>query len=343
MTPESHQERLGIINSSTFGIYFSDVMDRLNDQFFVRRFDVDPDVDGRKLARKLEEFEYLIVSVTPRFTRTFFNNQTDLKLLARHGIGYDNVDIDAATEAGVLVSRVDGIYERNAVAELTISLVLSCLRHVPAADRAVQDREWSRRREFIGGELSRKTLGIIGFGNIGSRVAEIASEGFGASVLTYDPSPEVQITGENDVERVDFKELIQNSDIISINASLNPTSRTLIGESEFRRMKDGIILVNTARGELIDEEALIQALNSEKVAAAGLDVVQREPIPADHPLLDRDNVLVVPHVGSYTRHSLRRMDENSVCDVERVRSGKLPDQLVNPSVLDNQPRADLQR
>ncbi len=339
METSSRSNRIGIVNSSTFGIHFPDLMERLNEHAPVERVKVSADVGGDELARRLGGFRYVIASVTPEFPASFFRNQSEVVLIARHGIGCDNVDLEAATREGVLVTRVEGIHERDAVAELNLSLILCCLRHLRAAGRAVQSRNWERRREFVGGELSRQTVGVVGCGNIGSRVVELVVGGFGAEVLVCEPSREQPELRSRSVEVVDLPELLRRSDVISLNASLNETSRAMIGSSEFSRMKDGVVIVNTARGELIDEEAFVDALEAGTVSAAGLDVVSREPIPDDHPLLGRDNVLILPHIGGYTRHSLREMDAKNVRDVERVMAGEVPGQLVNPSVLRRENRA----
>lgn len=330
---KAEKYRIGIVNSSTFGRYFPDLMERLAKIGEVERIEVDPDIKGEKLADRLSGFQFIIASVTPNFSRDFFAFNDDVILIARHGIGYNNVDVKAATEKGVAVTRVLGIHERDAVAELTISLAMICLRQIVPATQAVRDGKWDKRKGFVGRELSKMKVGIIGYGNIGSRVAEIIKEGFGAEVYAYDPNVSDAIIEKNGIRPSSFNEILKESDLLSFNASLNPGNYHFIGKDEFKLMKDGVIIINTARGELIKEAELAEAVKSGKVAAVGLDVSEREPIEPDNPLLGLENVYIVPHIGGYTEYSLRKMDEKMVEDIEAIVRGKIPDQLVNPEVL----------
>jgi phosphoglycerate dehydrogenase-like enzyme len=273
----------------------------------------------------------------------FFEQSSDLLLLARHGIGCDNVDLEAATEAGVLVTRVPAAPERDAVAELALALIMACLRDVVPGAQASKELAWERRRGFVGWELSHMTVGVIGYGNIGSRVGEIISEGFGAEVLAYDPHIADAVLAKAGAEPVGLHALLRRSDLISLNASHHAGNYEMIGETEIGLMKDGVIIVNTARGELTDEDALAQAVKTGKIARLGVDVLQREPIRDDHPFLDLDNVIVLPHVGGYTDRSLRRMDEKNVEDIERVTSGQVPDEIANPAVLIHGTRAGVEQ
>lgn len=328
-----------IVNSSTFGRHFPELMERLRELGTVERVRFEPDVSGRTLAQDLADFQCLIASVTPTFPRRFFELHDDLLLIARHGIGCDNVDLEAATEHGVIVTRVAGAPERDAVAELTLSLMLTCSRDIVPAARATQELDWERRREFVGWEVSHMTVGILGYGNIGSRVGEILREGFGADVLAHDPNIAAPVLTKAGVEPVSLRALLRRSDLISLNASYRPENRELIGAEEIGLMKDGVIIVNTARGELTDEEALAEAVREGKVARLGVDVLQREPIRHDHPFLELDHVYVLPHVGSYTQRSLRSMDAKNVEDVEHIVRGEVPEEIANSEVLNHEMRA----
>lgn len=330
---------IAIVNSSTFGFYFPDLMEELEEIGGVTRINVASDISGRELGKKLKGVSYVIASVTPTFSRKFFEENGDVKLIARHGIGCDNVDIEAATEAGVFVTRVTGELERDSVAELTVSLIMTCIREVIPANKAVEKGEWSRRKEFVGLELSGMNVGIVGYGNIGSRVGEIVQRGFGAKVLAYDPniaSPVIRNTG---VEPVGFEEILKNSDLLSFNASLNSENYHFISEEEFELMKDGVIIVNTARGELFERSSFVRALRSGKVRCAGVDVMEQEPPADDDPLLELDNLYILPHIGSYTEKSLRAMDEKMVEDVKCLTKKEVPSELVNPGVVRERNRA----
>ncbi len=330
-----------IVNSSTFGRHFPELLDRLKALGPIERFDFDPEVDGETLASELAGFPYIVASVTPHFPRVFFEQNDDLLLLARHGIGCDNVDLEAATDIGVIVTRIAGEPERDAVAELSMSLIMACLRDVVPGARATEERAWERRRHFVGQELSHMTVGVIGYGNIGSRVGEIIGEGFGAEVLAYDPNIADPVLAKAGVEPTHLHDLLRRADLISLNASHNPANFEMIGATEIELMKDGVFIVNTARGELTDEDALAEAVDDGKIARLGVDVLQREPIRDDHPFLELDNVIVLPHVGSYTQRSLRLMDEKNVEDVEKVVSGTVPDEIANPDVLVRGTRAEV--
>ncbi len=333
--------KTAIVNSSTFGENFEDLMERLRAIGSVEGFQFEPDVDGSRLAKALEGYQYVIASVTPDFSEAFFAENEELKLIARHGIGCDNVDLEAATEAGVIVTRVAHEAERDAVAELTLSLIMACIRDVIPANGAVEQNRWERRKEFVGKELSSMEVGVIGYGNIGSRVAEIIHEGFGAEVSAYDPNIADAVIKKNGIKPAGFEEVLGTSDLISFNASLNEDNYHFVGEEEFELMKDDVVIVNTARGELMDDSAFLGALESGKVRCAGVDVLEEEPPGPEEELLKADNLYVLPHVGSYTERSLREMDEKMVEDVEKLNDGRVPDEVVNPKVLRTGNRAEV--
>jgi phosphoglycerate dehydrogenase-like enzyme len=320
--------RIAIVNSSSFGKYFPEHLERLNALGEVARFDFPVNIDGESLAEALCGYNVIIASVKPYFTREFFEHKDELLLLARHGIGVDNVDLDAARAKGVVVTKVTPWVEREAVAELAVALLLDILRLTHEARQAVYKSRWTQRARFVGCEIQGKTVGIIGIGNIGSRVAEILRYGFGANTIAYDPYLHPDTILARAAEPVGLDELLQRSDIISLNASLNEGNYHMLSHREFGLMKQGVFLVNTARGELIDEDALNAALESGKVAAIGMDVVEGEPIDGNHRLLQYSNVLIVPHIAAYTRESLRLMGEKVVRDVEHIARGEMPEDVV---------------
>ncbi len=325
--------RIAIVNSSSFGRYFPEHLERLSALGEVRRLDFPPHIDGRALAEALRGFPILIVSVTPRFGPEFFAHKDETWLIARHGIGVDNIHLPSATAHGVLVTRVTPWMEREAVAELTVGLLLALLRRIPEAAAAVRAGRWAERAAFVGWELHGKTVGLIGFGNIGSRVGEILAQGFRARVLAYDPNVPPEAIRAAGAEPADLETLLREADILSLHAALTEENIHMLSHEAFAKMKPGVILVNTARGAVIDEAALIAALEEGRVAGAALDVMTEEPIPADHPLLRFPNVLIVPHIAAYTRETLRRMGEKVISDVERVLRGEIPEEVVNPEVL----------
>ncbi len=335
--------RVAIVNSKSFGVRFPEHIERLKALAEVERIEVPRDISGRELAEKLRGFQFVVASVTPFYSREFFEENKDVLLIARHGIGVDNVDLAAATESGVLITRVPGYREREAVAELTVALTLAAVRKVCQACKAVREGRWRDRGSFVGFELRGRTVGIIGLGNIGSRVAEIFSKGFGAKVIAYDPYVSDEWARRYCAEPVDLDTLLRESDIITLHAPLTPETRHMIGRRELEEVKEGVVIINTARGELIDTSALVEALKAGKVGAVALDVVENEPIGADHPLLKFDNVIVTPHIGSYTLEGLKAMGDSVIEAILAVIEGRVPEGLINPEVLERGTRAKVKR
>jgi Phosphoglycerate dehydrogenase and related dehydrogenases len=327
--------RIAIVNSKSFGVY-TDALQKLSSIGEVVKIEVPKDISGKDLASKLNGYHFIVASVTPKYDREFFEHNKNVVMIVRHGIGYDNIDIKAAEEKGVIVARVPGWREREAVAEHTVALILSALRYIPQAYGAVQAGKWSDRAKFIGKELSSLTIGVIGFGNIGSRVAEILRKGFNAKIIVYDPfASKEKVIEYGYVYANNLCELLKTSDIITLHAALTPENYHMINEEAFKCMKEGVIIVNTARGELIDENALIENLEKKKVLAVALDVVEGEPIDANHPLLKYDNVIITPHIAAYTWEALKGMDDAVVEAIVNYLNNKPIDGIV---VMPRNPR-----
>jgi glyoxylate reductase len=265
-----------------------------------------------------------------------------LRIIAQYAVGFDNIDVECATRHGVYVTNTPGVLT-EAVADLTWALILAAARRIVEADRYVRSGEWYRGGTawhpelMLGMELSGKTLGIIGFGRIGRAVARRA-KGFNMRVIYYDI-----VRAPEDVEReigaryVDLETLLRESDIVSIHVPLTPETRHMIGERELRMMKRTAILVNTARGAVVDTQALVKALKEGWIAAAALDVFEEEPLPPDHPLTKLPNVVLVPHIGSATRETRERMACLVLENLLAFRDGKEPPTLVNRDVVKVRP------
>ncbi|MCX7942440.1 MAG: D-isomer specific 2-hydroxyacid dehydrogenase family protein [Dictyoglomaceae bacterium] len=329
--------KIAIVNSSSFGKYFPEHIERLKKLGEVERFEFPEDINGKTLAEKLMGFSIIIASVKPYYNKEFFDYKDKTLLITRHGIGYDNIDIKSATEKGVIVTKVSGEIEREAVAETAIALLMSVIRKIREASLKVKEGKWKERAKFIGWEIKGKTVGVIGFGNIGSRVGEILKKGFDAKILVYDPYLSEEEIVKRGGEKVSLEELLKNSDIISLNCSLTSENYHMLSFKEFSLMKDGVFIVNTARGELIDEKALISALELGKVGGVGVDVVEGEPIDENHPLLKFENVVITPHISAYTYEALKAMGDKVVSDVERVLRGEIPEEVINKEVLEGEP------
>lgn len=326
----TNENKIAIVNSSSFGKIFPDHLERLNKLGEVKSFSVDSEIDGKSLAETLQGYNIIISSVTPFFTQEFFDHHKDeLKLISRHGIGYNNIDLEAAKAHNTVVSIVAPLVERDAVAENNVTNLLSVMRQTAPAARRVLDDKWEERAQFVGHGLSGKTVGVIGVGNIGSRVVEILRYGFRCEVLAYDPyktALEIEQFGARKVDELD--EVLVNSEVIALCASLNEGNYHMLSEDEFSKMKDNVYLSNTARGALIKEEALIAALENGKVAGFATDVLEEEPGRANHPYLAFENVLMTPHTSAYTMECLEGMGDKCVSDCEAIVLGELPHTVV---------------
>jgi D-3-phosphoglycerate dehydrogenase len=242
------------------------------------------------------DYDAVIVRSQTRLTARAIQRAQRLKVIGRAGAGVDNVDLEAATARGILVMNTPGSNSVS-VAEHTFGLMLALMRHLVAANASVKRGEWERKL-FLGRELRGKTLGLIGLGKVGQEVAKRA-KAFGMTVIAHDPFIVERLAQDLDVRLVPLEELLALSDIISLHASLTRATRGMINRETIARMKPGVILINTARGELVDEAALLEGLDSGRIAAAGLDVFAEEP-PRNRRLLEHPRVLATPHVGAST-------------------------------------------
>jgi lactate dehydrogenase-like 2-hydroxyacid dehydrogenase len=321
--------RIAIVNSSSFGQVFPEHLERLKQIGEVEFFHFPKNITGFELANKLNNFNIIIASVTPFFKRDFFEHHPGCQLISRHGIGYNNVDIHAATEYHTYVSIVEGIVEQDAVAENAIALLMNITRRQTPAIQSIKQSEWHTRAHYLGYQVKDKVVGVIGFGNIGSRVGSILKGGFNCRVLAYDPNISDARIVELGAIPVTFEQLITESDIISLNAYLSTENYHIISKDVISRMKKDVIIINTARGELVDNDAILDAINTKHVFGYGADVVENEPIDESHPLLTSDNVVITPHISAYTYECLKGMGEKCVSDCERVANGLKPNHLIN--------------
>lgn len=317
--------KIAVVNSSSFGQVFKEHWEQLETIGDVKRFMFPTDIDGKTLAKELNGYNIIIASVTPTFSEEFFANKDELLLISRHGIGYNNVDLQAAKKHKTLVSIVSPLVERNAVAENVLANLLSLVRQNVNSSKAIKDDHYENRAKYMGNQLSGKTFGVIGAGNIGSRVAELFSV-FGGQVLITDPdpkAPEGWLENTN-VQRVSLEELLNKADYISLSASLNEDNIHMINETTLRQTKKGVYFVNNGRGALIDEQAMLSAINSGQVSGYAADTVEIEPVRADHPFLKNDHILITPHTSAYTYECLEGMGLKCLSDVKAVVSGKTP-------------------
>jgi D-3-phosphoglycerate dehydrogenase len=244
------------------------------------------------------------------------------KAIGRFGLGVDNIDVPAARELGIVVTYVPD-YCMQEVSDHAMALLLALARKIPFSNKLVQAGRWEMPAVAPLRRIEGQTLGLIGFGNIPRALAPKA-KAFGLRVIAHDPYVAKNVLASYAVEGVSFDELLATSDLISVHAPLTPATRGLINAAAFAKMKKGVLLVNTARGPLIDEPALLAALDSGQVGAAGLDVIATEPPPANSPLLGRDNLILTPHTGFYSVEALKELQTKCASDVARVLSGEAP-------------------
>jgi len=325
---------ISIVNSSTFGKHFKEHLKTIEQFADIQHITVPSNIDADNLTEKIKASHGIIASVTPRFPGKVLEQCKSLILLSRHGIGCDNVDLMTATELGIMVSRVKGLVEREAVAEYAVALLISASRLVPQGSNAVKNNQWSERFRMIGMELRGKIIGIIGLGNIGSRSAEILSKGFQANVIAVDPYIKKEKFNEFYAKEVELNELIKSAHAILFHCPLTGETKRMLGKEQFESMQKGCVLVNTCRGELVDEYALYEALRNGLLGAYATDVVEGEPIDGSYRLAKLDNVIITPHLGGYSWESLQGMGQTCVDDMIAVFQGKgSVGELANPEVL----------
>ena len=242
------------------------------------------------------------------------------KAIGRFGLGVDNIDLPAAKELGIAVNYVPDYCLRE-VSDHAMALLLGLARKVPFSNKLVQSGRWEVPPIVPLRRLESQTLGLIGFGNI-PRALTPKAKAFGFKVLTHDPFVKTDALAAAGVEGVSFDELLARSDFVSVHAPLLPSTRGLMNAAVFAKMKKGAYLINTARGPLVDEPALIAALDSGQLGGAGLDVVTTEPLGKDSPLLGRDNVILTPHTAFYSVEALEELQTKCASDVARVLSGE---------------------
>jgi D-3-phosphoglycerate dehydrogenase len=284
-----------------------------------------------RLIKEIKDVDAIIITSAQHITRKVIEASNKLKAIVKTGSkpGIDNVDIEAATEKGIVVGYGPGA-NSDSVAEHTITLILILLKKSFIASYQLKQGKW-RDIGLLGNELMGKTLGIIGLGAVGCKVAE-KIKGFGVKIIAFEPY-NIQNAKEVGAKLVDLTTLLKESDIVTIHTNLTKDTTHLIGEKEFKLMKKSAFIINTARGAITDEKALIRALKEGWIAGAALDVFTEEPPQPDNPLLKMDNVVVTPHTASFTFDAFRKEAYMAVEGTLDVLQGKKPKYVVNPEVF----------
>ena len=265
-------------------------------------FDIVKGLTPTTLAKKIKDYDGLIVRSSVKVTKEVLLAADRLKVVGRAGVGVDNIDVNTASLKGIIVMNTPGA-NTIATAEHTLALLLALCRHIPQAHASLKSGQWNRKK-YTGCQLYRKTIGIIGMGRIGARVA-LRSQAFGMTVLVYDPYLSDDVIQDLKVQRVDLPELFARSDFITLHAALTADTTNLIDAEAIAQMKTGVRIVNAARGPLIDVTALREGLKSGKITGVALDVFSTEPLPPDTPLLALDNVITTPHLAASTEEAQR--------------------------------------
>jgi D-3-phosphoglycerate dehydrogenase len=285
-----------------------------------------PDCDRATLLHEVADSHVLISRSETDIDREVLAAGQFLSVLSRAAVGYGNIDVEAATEAGVLVLNTPG-KNTNSAAELTLGLLLSLIRNIPRAHASTAQGGWNRH-QFTGTELLEKTIGIVGLGNVGHRVAKFCRS-FDMKVLAYDPYIAEDVFRRHGVERVStLEELLSQSDILTVHTPLNKETKGMVGEIELRKMRRGSLVLNAARGGIIHEKSLLKLLNEGYIAGAGIDTFDNEPTPLTD-LVSHPNVVVTPHIGASTHEAQFRIGHTVACQTLKALRGEIVDTPVN--------------
>ncbi|MBX2924822.1 MAG: hypothetical protein KF746_21660 [Chitinophagaceae bacterium] len=284
-------------------------------------------------AATLEQYD-TIISLAPAYTADSFKDVTRLKAICRFGVGYDMVDVDACSKANIIVTITKGAVNYS-VAEATITWMLALSHKLVMKDKLVREGKWQERNQYTGSELRNRTIGVIGFGGIGSQLTQMLQVFKMNTPLVYDPYIDDVKAKELGVKKTDLHTLLQHADFISVNCPLTPETKNLVAEKELALVKDSAYIINTARGGIIHEEALIKALLNKKIAGYATDVFEHEPAVPDHPFFNMDNVLLAPHCIAWTHELFREIGRMACTQVAQVAQGKIPDHILNTTISDN--------
>ncbi|MDR1819173.1 MAG: phosphoglycerate dehydrogenase [Methanobrevibacter sp.] len=291
---------------------------------------VDTKISHEDLIKTISEYDGIIVRSRTKLTKDIIDKADNLKIIARAGVGVDNVDLNAATDKGIMVVNT-AESTTITVAEYTMGLILAVARKISIADKSVKEGKWEKSN-FLGTELRNKTLGVVGMGRIGSQVVS-RCKAFEMDAIVYDPYLQEKVAEEMGVELTDLETVLSEADIITIHVPLTPQTKHLISEKELKLMKSNVFIVNCARGGIIDEEALYNALKNGEIAGTALDVYENEP-PEGNKLFELDNVVLSPHVAASTMEAQRDAAIIAADEVTQVFKGKTPKNVLNLPIVD---------
>jgi D-3-phosphoglycerate dehydrogenase len=282
--------------------------------------------DEKYLMEATQNADGMLVQRAP-ITRRVIQNFTKCKIISRYAVGLDKIDVEAATERGIFVTNVPD-YCIQEVSDHTLTLILCCARKITFLDREVRRRVWEPRSAKGIPRLKGQTLGLIGFGNV-ARALTVKAKTIGFRILAYDPYVKSSIFLKYKVRKSTFEDLLREADFISLHIPLTGETEKVIGAKEFQMMKRTCFFINTARGKVVDQKALVDALKKGLIAGAGIDVMEQEPPDLRDPLLKMPNVVITPHVAYYSDESERELRRKAAEQVALVLNGKIPKYIVN--------------
>jgi len=286
------------------------------------------------IIEKIKDCEGILTLLTDKIDAEIMDNAPKLRVISNYAVGYDNIDVKSATQRGIMVTNTPGVLTET-TADLAFALILATARRIVEADKFTRSGKWKSWGPmlFLGRDVYGATLGIIGLGRIGQAVVRRA-KGFNMKVIYYSRKRKEDVERELGVEYRELHSLLKEADIVSIHTPLTEETYHLIGEKELSLMKPTAILINTARGAVVDQKALYKALKERRIFGAGLDVYEKEPIEADDPLLELDNVVLLPHIGSASVETRGKMARMAAENLLAGLRGERPPNLVNPEVLE---------
>ena len=291
---------------------------------------VDTEITPEELADTINEYNGIIVRSRTKLTKEIIEKADNLQIIARAGVGVDNIDLDAATKKGIMVVNSPESTSVT-VAEHTMGLILSMARKISIADKSVKEGKWEKKK-FMGVELRNKTLGVIGMGRIGSQVVN-RCKAFGMDAMAYDPYLPEEVAKQMGVELTDLDNVLENADFITIHVPLTPETEHSISTEQFEIMKDGAFIVNCARGGIIDEDALSDALANNKIGGAALDVFEDEPLK-NSKLVELDNIVLTPHIAASTKEAQRDAAIIVADEIIELTKGNTPKNVLNLPRID---------
>ena len=292
---------------------------------------VDTSITPEELANTIHEYDGIVVRSRTKLTADIIKKADNMKIIARAGVGVDNIDLDAATEKGIMVVNSPESTSIT-VAEHTMGLLLTMARKLSIADKSVKEGKWEKKR-FMGVELRNKTLGVIGMGRIGSQVVN-RCKAFEMDAMAYDPYLPEEVAKQMGVELTDLDIVLKNADFITIHVPLTPETKHLISTEQFETMKDTAFITNCARGGIIDEEALYDALVNDKIGGAALDVYEEEPPAEDSKLFELDNIILTPHIAASTKEAQRDAAIIVADEIIDLFKGGTPQNVLNMPRID---------